>query len=85
MKKTYQKPRIMIEEFSASEIIATASGCGAVVTLMESGSQCTSDNSFIAEAFAVGFFSDKCETPYSYEEYDGICLHGPADNEIYTS
>ena len=44
MKKTYQKPRIMIEEFSASEIIATASGCGAVVTLMESGSQCTSDN-----------------------------------------
>ncbi|MCB6415209.1 hypothetical protein LI221_09070 [Faecalimonas umbilicata] len=84
MKKTYQKPRIMIEEFSASEIIATASGCGAIVTMMDA--QCTSTNNPLMEdAFSIGIFSDSCEIPYSYEEYDGICLHGPADNAIYTS
>ena len=87
MKKIYQKPRVLIESFTVSEMIAAGSNCGAVVTLMEAG-VCTSNNNvFIADALDIGFFIDvaTCAIPYTADEYDGFCLHGPADNAIYTS
>lgn len=86
MKKTYQKPRVLIESFTVSEMIAAGSNCGAVVNLMD-GARCTSDNVLISEALVIGFFidGDTCDYPYTADEYEGVCLHGPADNAIYTS
>ncbi len=85
MKKTYQKPMVMIEDFTVSEMIAAASGgCGAIVTLVQQGCEST-NNEFINDAFDIGHFTDACDLPITGDEYEGICLHGPAGNAIYTS
>lgn len=86
MKKTYQKPRVLIESFTVSEMIAAGSNCGAVVDSMD-GENCKTDNPLISDAWELGFFIDgnTCAIPYTADEYNGVCLHGPADNAIYTS
>lgn len=73
MRKTYQKPVIIIEDFTVNEMVAA--GCGAIVKSDSSG--WSSDNLLIQEAIAGGLFGTGCEIPYDTLEdgWDGLCYH----------
>ena len=87
MKKKYQKPAIVIEDFVANAAIA-ASGCAAVVTYLEPGGSCTSKSPFIQDAFDMGYFAETSvcgDWTLTEDRYDGLCIHGPSDNAIIGS
>lgn len=88
MKKTYQKPEILFENFTVSEQIAAASGgCEAVVTLLQQGCEAT-NNIFLSSALKLGVFAEQCELNYnvgSVEGLEALCYQGPPENSIYRS
>ncbi len=72
MKKTYQKPMIVIEDFTVSEVIAA--GCGMVATLK--GDECYLGGTSL-EGSGLFLASENCEVPFDKLEagWDGICYH----------
>ena len=82
MKKTYTKPEIIFEDFTASTNIAA--GCeGPAVGHAK-------DSCFIQGTGNIRIFDDgmnQCEyTPFPGDPYDGYCYHTPTDsNNLFNS
>ncbi len=78
MKKPYQKPVIMIENFTLSDYIAA---CGSVINLTAGCSNVIKDNGEAEFFMSYGGFNDSCELKISdYEDEFGICYHTPQDS-----
>lgn len=85
MKKIYQKPAVMIEDYMVAEMIAA--GCEQKY-LMGSINHCTNNPGMIDDAIdAQEQFLDanSCLNPITVDAEDGICYHGSADNNLLAS
>ena len=88
MKKKYQKPIIVIEDFTATDEYAL--GCGAIMN-MNDVTTCQTDKEFVNGIFREGMMVEKihCSVPLTEDEMasmgDGLCYHTSAGNAIFGS
>ena len=91
MKKKYEKPMVLFEDFSMSTNIAN--GCDFTeVTATENQYGCGIEHEYqdpFTGQIITGtiFISGICTSPYQDdEEYNGFCYHNPSDtNNLFNS
>ena len=93
MKKNYEKPEILIEDYNMTELFAT-SPCEQKVNF-SSGLTCHSweefddidDDGNIIVGYLFSSGNASCNAGHIDDAgvYDGICYHAPEDNNFFTS
>lgn len=95
MKKEYEKPQILVEDYNITDLLAT-SPCEQKVNYSD-GAVCHSwyklddvwdegSQSFIS-GYLFNSSNKDCTGGYmdGLDSYDGICYHGPENNNFFTS
>ena len=84
MKKTYMRPEIMFESFTLSTNIA---GDCQIKTWTPSEGNCayTYEDEFFGELYLFVDGVTACKDNDADGEYNGICYHAPADNNLFNS
>lgn len=93
MKKEYEKPEILVEDYKVTDFLAT-SPCESKVNYAD-GATCHSHfeiddididgNPIVGYLFNSGNGSCNGGWMDDLDIYDGICYHGPEDNNFFAS
>lgn len=94
MKKSYQKPQILVEDYNMTELFAT-SPCEQKVNF-GSGLTCHSwsdfditddEGNYIGSGYLFGTGNGACTAGNMDDlgNYGGICYHGPENNNFFSS
>lgn len=94
MKKEYEKPQILVEDYNITNLLAT-SPCESKVNYAD-GAVCHSwlkvditddDGVYIGEGYLFTSANSACTGGYmdGLGDYNGICYHGPENNNFFAS